>query len=292
MTTHDASYEGRVALRPEAEFPLGLNSELLDTPAVLIDLDVLRNNIARMADLAARRGVALRPHAKTHKSVFIADLQLSAGASGLCLATVGEAEVMWQHGIQNLLLAYPILGEAKLRRLRPLVDADALTMVTDSFEVAEGYSRLATAVGRQLNVLVEVDSGMHRVGISPEHAGVLAGRVGSLPGLEVRGILTHAGQSHRAVDQRGIEEVARDEVRAMQRARESLERQGLQVDVVSAGSTITTPYLSAADGITEVRPGTYVFNDLRTLSRYSCSRTNWPSAWSPRWSAAPREGPL
>ncbi len=270
-TTHLAHPEELLALDPQAQLPLDLESELLDTPALLVDLHVLERNIASMADFATRRGMALRPHAKSHKSTFIADLQLAAGATGLCLATVGEAEVMWQHGVRDLLLAYPVFGEAKLRRLAPLVDAGALTVVADSIDVARGYSRIATSVGRELPVLIEIDSGMHRAGVLPEHAGALAAEVDRLPGLRVRGILTHAGQAHQAVDQQGIELVARDEVRAMQRAREGLEAQGLQVDVVSAGSTVTTPYLSADDGITEVRPGTYVFNDLRTLGRYACT---------------------
>ncbi len=267
---HEDSQQDLMALAPEAELPQHLDSDLLDTPALLIDLDVLDGNIASMADLAARRGMLLRPHAKSHKSAHIARMQLAAGATGLCLSTVGEAEVMWSNGFHDLLLAYPIIGEAKLRRLRPVADAGILTLVADSIEVAEGYSRLATAVGRPISVLIEIDSGMHRVGKTPDQAGPLAADVDRLPGLHVRGILTHAGQAHQAPDQQAIEKVARDEVRAMQRARYALERHGLQVSVVSAGSTITTPYLSADDGITEVRPGTYVFNDLRTLSRYAC----------------------
>jgi D-serine deaminase-like pyridoxal phosphate-dependent protein len=260
-----------MALDPSAELPLTIDSELLDTPSILVDLDLVERNIAAMASLVVRRGMTLRPHAKSHKSTFIADLQLDAGATGLCLATAGEAEVMWRHGVRDLLLAYPVLGRAKLDRLAPIVDAGALTMVADSVEVARGYSDLARRTGREIGVLIEIDSGMNRAGVPPERAGALAVEVDRLPGLRVRGILTHAGHSHAAVDQRGIEKVARDEVRAMQQARETIETAGVDVEVVSAGSTITTPYLSSDDGVTEVRPGTYVYNDLRTLSRYACT---------------------
>lgn len=260
-----------MALDPSAELPLTIDSELLDTPSILVDLDLVERNIASMASLVARRGMTLRPHAKSHKSTFIADLQLNAGATGLCLATAGEAEVMWRHGVADLLLAYPVLGRAKLDRLAPIVDAGALTMVADSVEVASGYSDLARRTGREIGVLIEIDSGMNRAGVPPERAGALAVEVDRLPGLRVRGILTHAGHSHSAVDQRGIAKVARDEVRAMQQARETIEIAGVEVEVVSAGSTITTPYLSSDDGVTEVRPGTYVYNDLRTLSRYACT---------------------
>ena len=272
MTTMDRSVVSEsLPLDEAAVLPVEVNSDALDTPAVLVDLDVLESNIAAMADLARRHAVALRPHAKSHKSTHVADLQLAAGATGLCLATVGEVEVMWAHGIDDLLLAYPVLGARKLRRLAPVADAGALTAVADSIEISRGYSELARSVGREIPVLLEIDSGMERAGVRPEDAGALAVEVSRLPGLRVRGIMTHAGHTHHALDQLGIERVARDEVRAMQRARESIEGQGIEVEVVSAGSTITTPYLSADDGITEVRPGTYVYNDLRTLSRYACT---------------------
>jgi D-serine deaminase-like pyridoxal phosphate-dependent protein len=260
-----------VALSATASLPLELDDEALDTPAILIDLDILDSNISGMARVAQRAGVDLRPHAKSHKSFYVADKQLAAGAVGLCVATVGEAEAMWQHGVSDILLAYSIVGERKLERLRPLVDANVVTLVTDSIEVAEGYSRLARLMNRRIPVLLEIDTGMNRVGVVPGDAGSVGAKIASLPGLEVRGILTHAGHAHDATDQRGIALVARQEAREMQAAREGLESQGVEVSVVSAGSTITTPYLSAADGITEVRPGTYVYNDLRTLSCFACT---------------------
>jgi D-serine deaminase-like pyridoxal phosphate-dependent protein len=243
----------------------------LDTPCLLIDLDVLAGNVARMADLARRARVRLRPHAKTHKSLRIARSQLSAGARGICVATVGEAEVMRGGGIEDILLAYNIVGPAKLQRLLPLLADGGITLTADSAEVAEGYSDLARAAGRTVPLLLEIDSGMHRTGADPAEAGKLGARIATLPGIELTGILTHAGHAHDVATQPEIEAVARREAAAMQQAREELERQGIEVRVVSAGSTITAPYLSAEDGITEVRPGTYVFNDLRTLEMYACT---------------------
>lgn len=251
--------------------PIDLDDDALDTPAVLVDLDVLDRNITNMANLASRRGLRLRPHAKSHKSGRIANQQLAAGAVGLCVATVGEADTFWRLGVTDLLLAYPIVGARKLERLRPLADAGVITLVTDSLEVAEAYSRLAHSVGRRLPVLLEIDSGMHRVGAAPEDVASLGHAVASIHNLDLMGILTHAGHAHDAADQRGIEQVARHEVRVMQMARQSLEAAGIEVSVVSAGSTITTSYMSSDDGITEVRPGTYVLNDLRTLGRYACT---------------------
>jgi D-serine deaminase-like pyridoxal phosphate-dependent protein len=251
--------------------PASLDDPRLDTPCLLVDLDILAANVARMAALARRSRVALRPHAKTHKSARIARMQLEAGATGICVATVGEAQVMRAAGIDDILLAYNIVGEAKLARLLPLCADGGITLTADSPEVAEGYSRMAAAASRTLPVLLEIDTGMHRTGVEPQLAGQLASKIAALSGLEVIGILTHAGHAHDVTAQPEIEAVARHEAAAMMQARDELERQGIPVQVVSAGSTITAPYLSSDDGITEIRPGTYVFNDLRTLEMYACT---------------------
>jgi len=251
--------------------PASLNDPRLDTPCLLIDLDILAANVSRMAALARRSRVHLRPHAKTHKSVRVARMQLEAGATGICVATVGEAEVMRAAGIEDILIAYNIVGEAKLARLLPLCADGGITLTADSLDVAEGYSRMAAAAGRTLPVLLEIDSGMHRTGIAPQLAGKLGTKIAALAGVELIGILTHAGHAHDVTAQPDIEAVARHEAAAMGRARDELDSNGIPVQVVSAGSTITAPYLSADDGITEIRPGTYVFNDLRTLEMYACT---------------------
>jgi D-serine deaminase-like pyridoxal phosphate-dependent protein len=243
----------------------------LDTPCMLIDLDIVAGNLARMSALALRSGVALRPHVKTHKSLRIARMQLAAGATGICVAKTGEAEVMRSGGIEDILIAYPVVGEAKLARLLPLAADGGMTLSADSVEVAEGYSKLAARAGRTIQVLLDIDSGMHRTGVGPASAGDTGTKIASLPGVELVGILTHAGHAHDVTAQPEIEAVARQEARAMQQAREQLEAAGIPVQVVSAGSTITAPYLSADDGVTETRPGTYVFNDLRTLEMYACT---------------------
>jgi D-serine deaminase-like pyridoxal phosphate-dependent protein len=253
------------------ELPAAPGDPQLDTPCLLIDLDILTANLARMTALADRSRVLLRPHVKTHKSLRIARLQLQAGATGICVATVGEAEVMRSGGIGDILIAYPLVGEAKLTRLLPLAADGGITLATDSMEVAEGYSRLAARVGSTLPVLLDIDSGMRRTGVQPAMAGEVGAKIASLPGLELLGIMTHAGHAHDVTTQPDIEAVARQESRAMQQARERLEALKIPVPVVSAGSTITAPYLSADDGITEIRPGTYVFNDLRTLELYACT---------------------
>jgi D-serine deaminase-like pyridoxal phosphate-dependent protein len=168
----------------------------LDTPALLIDLDVLEANLAGMAAVAARAGVRLRPHTKTHKSPVIARMQLAAGAAGITCAKLGEAEVMADAGLDDLLIAYPLVGEAKLRRLRGLLERARVRVSLDSVEVAEGLGRVGRDLGRDVEVLAEVDTGLHRLGRPPgPPTAELVGQVARVPGVEVVGLLTHAGHS-------------------------------------------------------------------------------------------------
>ena len=251
--------------------PIEIGDERMDTPAVLVDLDIVEANIARMAAFALRTGIALRPHVKTHKSLAMARRQLAAGAAGLAVATTSEALVMSRSGVEDLLLAYPTIGKRKLERIAPLVKAGGLTLVSDSPEATEGYHRLAEHLRCTIPVLVEVDTGMDRVGVEPPAVLKAAREIALTPGLELRGVMTHAGHAHDASDVRGIERVARHEAAVMGLVREELETAGLDIEVVSAGSTLTAPYLMADDGITEIRPGTYIYNDLRTLACYACT---------------------
>jgi D-serine deaminase-like pyridoxal phosphate-dependent protein len=260
-----------VPLAEGADLPVALDSEFLDTPAVLIDLDVVEANIKRMAQYAEREGVDLRPHVKTHKSPLMARRQLEHGAVGICVAKVSEAEVMVAAGLNDVTIAYPIIGTAKLARLARLVGKASLTLVADSEMVLEGYESLAMASGSTLDVLVEVDTGMHRIGVNPDLVIRLAGAVRSMPHLSFAGLLTHAGHAHDASDAAGIERVAREEARILGTLREELEAANFEVPVVSAGSTLTAPFLSSRDGITEIRPGTYIYNDLRTVACWSAT---------------------
>lgn len=251
--------------------PADLRDPLLDTPSLIVDLDILEANITAMQETANRAGVALRPHVKTHKSVHIARLQLEAGAHGISVSKVGEAEIFRSAGIADIFIVYPIVGEAKLRRLAPLVADGGIMLATDSLQVAEGYSRMAVAAERRVPVVLEVDSGMRRVGCQSEDAASIGASIARLPGLELVGISTHAGHTHDVITQPEIEAIARDEVRILQATRQRMDEAGLTIQVVSAGSTITTPYLTSTDGITEARPGTYVFNDYRTLELFACT---------------------
>jgi D-serine deaminase-like pyridoxal phosphate-dependent protein len=224
------------------------------TPYLRLDEERLAANVRRTAERASARGVALRPHAKTHKSIDVARHQLRAGAVGLSVATVGEAEAFAEHGVDDLFVAYPLwVDEARAHRLRALSERAAVAIGVDSVAAAEQATRHLSGSG--VEVLVEVDSGQHRSGAAPSEAGTVA----RASGLTVRGVFTFPGHSY-SPDGRAA--AARDEAAALAAARESVESAGLEVRVVSGGST---PSLEHADTgvVTELRPGVYVFGDAQ-----------------------------
>lgn len=260
-----------VPVDPDLDLPVALDDPRIGTPAVLVDLDVMDANMARMQAYANRAGLVLRPHAKTHKSLAVAGRQIGAGAVGVCTATASEAEVFARVGFDDITVAYPLIAPSALGRLVDAVAGGQVTLTSDSDAVTDAYAELARRAGATLPVLVEVDTGMHRAGAPAEHVLARAQRVSDHRALRFDGILTHAGHAHDVDGPTGIEVVARAEAAVMGDLRSALERADLAPRVVSAGSTLTAPYLSAADGLTELRPGTYVYNDLRTLSCWSCT---------------------
>ena len=260
-----------VPLSTSASLPLVPSDSALETPAVLVDLDRVDANIAEMQSFADREGFALRPHIKSHKSLAMAERQLDAGAVGLCASTASEAQVMAQSSSASVLVAYPLIGQPKLQRLETLADQGRLTLVTDSPQVTDGYRTFAKRMGRRIPVLVEVDTGMHRAGADPRAIVELALDVERDGELQFEGILTHAGHAHDVATRTEMIDVAREEAEIMGSLRSELESTGLTVRQVSAGSTLTAPYLRSGDGITEIRPGTYIYNDLRTLGRWACT---------------------
>jgi D-serine deaminase-like pyridoxal phosphate-dependent protein len=225
------------------------------TPFLLVDEALVAANIAAMAESARRRGLTLRPHAKTHKSADIARMQLDGGAVGLTVATVAEAEVFADAGCDDLFVAYPLwVDAAKGARLRDLSAGISLTVGIDSVTGARALA--AQLPGAR--VLVEVDSGQHRSGCAPPDAGALA-EVASRAGLEVAGVFTFPGHSYAPG---AAAAVAGQEAAALRDAAESLREHGTEPRIVSGGST---PTAADADGqvLTELRPGVYVFGDAQ-----------------------------
>lgn len=230
--------------------------DTLDTPALVVDLDRLEANIARWAAVARDAGVKLRPHAKTHKCVEIARRQMAAGATGLTLAKIGEAEVMARAGISDIFIANEVVGAPKIARLLTLARTIRVRVGVDSTEVAEPLAKAAEAAGITLEVLLEVDTGLGRCGVAPgEPLLGLTRQVARLRGLHVAGIFTYRGYRP------DMEAAGREEGDTMVRQAERLRAAGIPIEEVSVGSTPTGRAAARVPGVTEVRPGTYVFND-------------------------------
>ncbi|MEI5675143.1 MULTISPECIES: alanine racemase [unclassified Nocardioides] len=226
------------------------------TPYLRVDVERLDANLRRVAAGAGSAGVSLRPHAKTHKSPEVARRQLAAGAVGLTVATVGEAEA-FADVCSDLFVAFPLwVDEPAAIRLRALAERAVVAIGVDSVTGAEQAGRLLAGTG--VEVLVEVDSGHHRTGVAPERAGTIA-TAAERAGLPVRGVFTFPGHSY-APDGRAT--AAADEAAALVAAAASLRALGIEPRVLSGGST---PSLAAAypDVLTELRPGVYVFGDAQ-----------------------------
>jgi D-serine deaminase-like pyridoxal phosphate-dependent protein len=233
----------------------------LDTPRVVVDLARVEANIARLQTELDARGIALRPHAKTHKSVAIGRMQLAGGAQGLTVGTLGEVEVFVDAGIGDVFLAYPIWAVGpKAARIRALHEASTAFRV--GVDSVDGARRLAAAVagsagGRRLRVLVEVDPGLHRTGVGSPEAAVEVARAARAAGLEVEGVFSHGGHGYRP----GAAEAAGgDEIRTLTAAAGALAAAGIEVRTISAGAT-PTMLTAATSPVTEIRAGTYVLGD-------------------------------
>ena len=248
--------------------------EDLHTPAVLIDLDVLEANIARQAARAREAGVKLRPHAKTHKSPQIARMQLAAGARGISLAKTSEAEVFAREGFDDIFLAYPIVGRGKPERLLALSEEIRLAVGVDSVEGGAAVSQVFAKAKRRLDVRLKIDCGYHRVGVLPEAALEVARRLAQLPGIALKGVFTHAGQAYAAETADDTARAARDEGEAVVRVAEQLAGAGLPVEEISVGSTPSARLAMRIPGVTECRPGNYVFHDGSQVALNTCEASD------------------
>jgi D-serine deaminase-like pyridoxal phosphate-dependent protein len=235
----------------------------LPTPAVIVELPRLLANITRMQAAATAAGVALRPHAKTHKSPVIARWQIEAGASGVCCAKLAEAEVFADAGITNIRLPYPV-NPANAERVRALLNRGvALSIIVDDLDVATGWSRAMIGSGARLDVLVKVDVGFHRCGVDPESPRALdvVKGVADLGGLRFRGLLSHAGHSYTAASAHDVAAIADREIAILRTMAGLAGNAGIEVAEISVGSTPSARFIALQKGVTEMRPGNYVFYD-------------------------------
>ena len=242
----------------------------LETPAVIVDLDVMERNLSRIADYCRAHQLLLRPHTKTHKIPALAKRQLACGASGITVAKTGEAEVMLAAGITDILIAYPIVGPKKTTRLAQLAEQATITVSLDSEEVARGISEAAAREGATIRVLIEMDVGFERCGFSDEADLLALGRsVAEMPGLEFRGLMFFPGQFGVAPEKRAAMRIQVNDF--LKRTLETFSNAGLPVSILSGGSTPTAYEGGHFHGVNEVRPGTYIFNDRNTVAVSACT---------------------
>lgn len=241
----------------------------LETPAIVVDLDVLERNLQRMSAYCAEHGLAFRPHTKTHKIPAIAKMQIESGARGVTIAKPGEAEVMAEAGLDDLLIAYPTYGTGKWERIAKLASSRRVTVAVDSEAPAQGLSQAAKAAGATIHLLVEFDAGMKRCGVSsPEEVAALAAKIEKLPGVRFAGVMFYPGHIWNPPDEQAapLAELSAKVTAVI----DHLKEKGFACDVVSGGSTPTAFHSHLVQGLTEIRPGTYVFNDRNTVGAGAC----------------------
>ncbi len=235
----------------------------LDTPAVIVDLDVMERNLSRMADYCRQHQLQLRPHTKSHKIPELAKRQIASGAHGITVAKLGEAEVMLSAGITDILIAYPIVGREKTERLARLAEQAHITVALDSEDAAREISRAATQQGTNIDILVEMDVGFNRCGLGNEaDLLTLALAVDALPGVKFKGLMFFPGHF-------GVGPEQRTELRAQ--VNDFLLRtidvfNSHPLEMISGGSTPTAYESNLFKGVNEVRPGMYIFNDWNTVA--------------------------
>lgn len=242
-----------------------MNVQDLDTPALLIDLDIMERNLQKVASYTKEHGLGLRPHIKTHKIPELARLQLNLGAIGVTCAKVGEAEVMVEAEPPEILLAYPVFGAGKLHRLMEIAQRTHVIVALDDIAIAKPLSDAACAADVTIGVLAEVDVGLGRVGVAPAELPRLLDQLSSLPALRVHGITFYPGHI-KSLDEEGLA--------AIDRLSEVVAQIGNGHRIVSGGSTPSLFHTHRIKGLTEIRPGTYIFNDRNTLASGACTRAD------------------
>ena len=245
----------------------------LDTPSLVIDAQKMQQNVLKMADVAESLGVVLRPHVKTHKIPSVARRQREAGAAGITVAKISEAEVMADGGLDDIFVAYPLVTETKIGRALGIAKRGVRVILgVDSPHGARRLSSLAKDEGVNVEVRLEVDSGLGRTGVPREEAADLAKEISALENLDLTGVYTYRG----AVLEDGtptsdLEEVGRLEGEFMVSVAEEIREAGVPIVDVSLGSTPTAEHAAGVDGVTEIRPGTYVFYDRMQAEMGVCS---------------------
>lgn len=239
----------------------GTPVEELDTPCIVVDLDIAEANIAKLQVAANEMGVAVRPHTKTNKSPYWARKQLAAGAIGICCAKVGEAEVMVEAGISDVMIPNQVIGKRKIARLAALAkSANLIVAVEDSLNVDQ-LSEAVVSVGAELGVIVEVNVGMNRCGVDGDGAVELAKQVVAAPGLRFDGLMGYEGHTVAERDYEVRKTEAEKSMTVLNAAAGQIREAGIDVEIVSAAGTGTYNITGRVDGVTELQCGSYIFMD-------------------------------
>lgn len=241
----------------------------LETPTLLVDLDALERNQARMTEFMRTVPAKLRPHTKTHRTPALAELQLAAGAQGICCGNLGEAEVMIAAGIRDVLVTKEIVQAQELERAVELARDSEITIVVDDTGVVEHLVEAAQKAGTEIRVLIEVDIRLRRAGVGiGEPALALARRICDAPGLIFQGLMGYQGSMHN-LDAAARERECRAALGQLIETKELLGRNGIPVNTVSAGASSTYKTAAAFPGVTEIQPGSYLTGDARYLAAWS-----------------------
>ncbi|WP_168119812.1 alanine racemase [Paenibacillus sp. HB172176] len=235
---------------------------LFETPCLVIREEQLHANVAAMAEAVVRTSAKLRPHTKTHKLPEMAQLQIDEGADGITVAKIAEAEVMAAGGIRDIFVAYPIVAYSKLERAARLLQAGIrLILGVDSKDGASRMSEIAVREGISFEARLEIDSGMARTGVTPSDAVKLAEWIHSLPGIHLTGLFTYRGAMLKGAATMELRAAGHEEGRIMAQTAAAIRDAGIPIAEVSVGSSPTALYAAEIEGITEVRPGTYIYQD-------------------------------
>ncbi|HEV2976497.1 MAG TPA: DSD1 family PLP-dependent enzyme [Casimicrobiaceae bacterium] len=254
---------------PSSHSLVGQSKFALDTPALLVDLDVMEANIARIVAVCRAYGVAWRPHSKAHKTPEIAKMQIAAGAIGVTCAKLGEAEVMAAAGIRNILIANQIVGQIKIGRLVQLADRADPIVCVDSIENLIELDAAFRNAGKRVSVAIEVNVGMNRAGVEPGPPVVaIADEIARRPGLRFVGVAGWESHATTIADPAEKERTVRAAVSALTASARACTAAGYSVEIVSCGGTGTFPYCAQQPGVTEVQVGGAIFSDMHYLTHY------------------------
>ena len=238
----------------------------IDTPSLILDIDIFKANVKELLSICNENGVSLQPHAKTHRTPELGLLQQELGCDGLCVAKVGEAEGFAKAGIKKITVAYPVLGSSKVERARKLALSIDLTLAVESLIGAESIGQVFDEYSQECPVLLIIDSGLGRDGVRPEDAPALAKAINAVRGIKVVGVMTHEGVVYGAPDRESMMTSARDTSGMMVSVAEAIKKAGVDISRVSMGASASARVAPTVQGVNQVRPGIFAFNDLGQIA--------------------------